>query len=312
MRSSARSRPESLPAAARLGARIVAVLIACAGAAAHAHPGRGIVVGADGGVYLSDAVRSVVWRLAPDGRFAAAAVAVHAHWLAIGPDGVPLADHVVYDAATGRFLRGLVRIDGPEAVTTIIAPRPDPDGLDAAAFAVLGADLYIARDSTPIIEVRRHGRTVRTLALPAAAATVNSLGVDAEGRVVAVRGREVLRLDAGGEMRVLFEAPSGSDDRILGLRDLWGLAFGAEGTIYTTDPGLRRVIAIDPDGRSRPVHEVEPPWFPTGVATKGPCVLLLEHGLVADRNLGPRITCVTEGREPQVLGQVPDLTSQVP
>lgn len=271
-----------------------------------AHPGRGIVVDAAGNVYVADAVRSVVWRFAPDGRIQAAAREVHAHWLALDADGHVLADQVRYDSDTRQFLRGLVRIDPTGSVTTIIAPRPDPDGLDAGAFAMRDGVLHVARDSTPVIEGRRTGNVVRQVALPAATATVNSLGFDAMGRVIVVRGREVLQIAEDGTVSATRIAPDGTGERVLGLRDLWGLAVGADGTRYTTDPGSRQVIAIAADGNSRVVHEVAAPWFPTGVATQGTQVLVLEHGLAGDTNLGPRVTRLREGSAPDVLGTVED------
>ena len=282
------------------------VLAVCIGFATHAHPGRGIVVDADGQVYVSDAVRSVVWRLAPDGRIEAAARDVHAHWLALAAEDAVLADHVHYDAQTQQFLRGLVRIDAQGSVQVEIAPRPDPDGLDAGAFAVRGSDLLIARDSLAVIEVRRHGRMIRTITLPANERPVSSLGVDSHGGIVAVRGREVLRVDTDGGVRIIGSAPQLSRDRILGLRDLWGLALGADGTIYTTDPGLRQVIAFDAKGTMQVVHEVPSPWFPTGLAAHGSCLLVLEHGLADGNNLGPRVSCVEAGRPSRVLGIVAD------
>jgi sugar lactone lactonase YvrE len=282
------------------------VIAAGSSAMVQAHPGRGIVVDSSGHVYVADAVRSVVWRFAPDGSLAPAARDVHAHWLAIDADGGVLADHVRYDPGTRQFLRGLVRIDPSGSLEQQIAPRADPDGLDAGAFAVRDTVLYIARDSMPVIEGRRDGTQSRIAALPAATAPVNSLGVDPEGRLVAVRGRDLLRLAADGSVEVLTIAPGAPDETGPGLRDLWGLAFAGEDRLLTTDPGRRQVLAIDDAGRPQLVHQSPAPWFPTGVATQGKRILVLEHGLLDDRNLGPRVTILDDGKAPHVLGEVSD------
>jgi sugar lactone lactonase YvrE len=283
------------------------VLVACISATSGAHPGRGIVVDASGNVYVSDAVRSVVWRFTPAGGIESAAREVHAHWLAMDEDGAVLADQVRYDADARQFLRGLVRIDPTLAVTTIIAPRPDPDGLDAGAFTVRDGVLYIARDATGTVEGLRNGNTIWQATLPAASATVNSLGFDARGHVVAVRGRDVLRIAEDGTVKTTRVAPGTTDDRTLGLRDLWGLAIGADGTLYTTDPGRRQLLAIEADGTSRVVHDIAAPWFPTGVSITGNRILVLEHGLEGNTNLGPRVTSLGNGQTPRVLGTVGDM-----
>lgn len=282
----------------------VFIFAACASATLGAHPGRGIVVDAAGNVFVADAVRSVVWRFTPDGRIEAAARGVHAHWLAMAPDDSVLADQVRYDAATRLFRRGLVRIDPSGSVTTVVTPRPDPDGLDGGAFAVRDGVLHVARDSNRVIEGRRDGKTVWQASLPEGTAPVNSLGVDAQGRLIAVRGRDVLRIAAAGTADASHVALDTADDRALGLRDLWGLAIGADGSVHTTDPGRRHVLAIDAQGLSRVVHEVDAPWFPTGVATQGTDLLVLEHGLEDGTNLGPRVVRLRAGQAPLILGTV--------
>lgn len=135
---------------------------------------------------------------------------------------------------------------------------------------------------------------------------MNRLAFDTEGHLVALRGREVLRVAADGSIQVLGIPPGPPDEHTLGLRDLWGLALADDGTWLTTDPSRRQVLAIETDGRSRVVHQSAAPWFPTGVATQGTRILLLEHGLAGDSNLGPRVTCLDDGEAPRVLGQVSD------
>lgn len=282
----------------------VFIVAACASATLGAHPGRGIVVDATGNVFVADAVRSVVWRFTPEGRIEAAAREVHAHWLAMDAGGTVLADHVGYDADTRQFPRGLVRIGPSGPMTTIIAPRPDPDGLDGGAFTVRDGVLYVARDSNRVIEGRRDGKTVWQASLPEGTATVNSLGVDAQGNLIAVRGRDVLRIAIDGTVDATPVALDTADDRALGLRDLWGLAIGADGTVHTTDPGRRHVLAIDAQGLSHVVHEVDAPWFPTGVAKHGTDLLVLEHGLEDGTNLGPRVVRLRSGQAPLILGTV--------
>jgi sugar lactone lactonase YvrE len=257
---------------------------------AAAHPGRGIVVQDDGTVLVADAVRSVVWRIDADGDVRAAAREVHAHWLAPAHAGAVLADHVVYAADSGAFLRGLVRIDPDGEVESVIEPAADPTGLDAGAFAIAGELLAIARDSRPVIELRSGADEPRSITLPPHEGdTVSSLLAAPDGVLYAARGRELLRIEVDGSVHRIAEVPRPEGAPIAGLQDLWGLARDADGTLYTADPGARRVLSISVDGSVATVTASPAPWFPTGIAVRDGRLWLLEHGLDGEHNLGPRV-----------------------
>jgi hypothetical protein len=271
----------------RLPALLLALFVA---ATAAAHPGRGIVVAEDGTVFVADAVRSVVWRIDAEGVVSAAARGVHAHWLAADADGRVLADHVEYESASGAFLRGLVAIDRNGRTETLVAPAAVPDGLDGGAFVASGDTIAVARDSVAEIVFRDRARIARRIAFPGRGeAPVSSMVADGHGGLWLAHGRSLSQLDADGRVLRRIEVPAGTDPPVLGLDELWGLGLDERGPVYTTDPGQRRVIAIEATDRIRTVAQLEAPWFPTGVAVRGGRIWLLEHGLDGDRNLGPRV-----------------------
>jgi hypothetical protein len=125
----------------------LALLLAALTTPTLAHPGRGIVVNSANEVFVSDAVRSVVWKIDATGHVSAAARNLHSHWLSLADDGSILADHLWYEPADQSFPRGLKRITPDGKVETIIEPKIDPHGLDAGAFTALPTGLAIARDS---------------------------------------------------------------------------------------------------------------------------------------------------------------------
>lgn len=267
-----------------------------------AHPGRGIVGDADGNIYFADATRSVVWKVNDSGELSAAAREVHAHWIALDDAGRILADDVRYEG--GRFARGLVRIDSRGHIEILIPHRPDPDGLDAGAFAPQGERIAIARDSRPVIEWLDPSRPLigNPIKLDPGP-TLNSLVAHAGG-LIAIRGRQVLAFGVAGTEQTIAAVPTGPEDRLLDLRELWGLAVSDTGLIYTTDPGVRRVLSITPAGKVTEVAISAAPWFPTGVAWHDGKLLLLEHGLEGGRNLGPRVREWRGTGDAQVLATV--------
>lgn len=283
---------------------LLAVLALLWTALLDAHPGRGIVIDAQGRIFVADAVRSVVWRVSPDGRVSAAAREVHAHWLALHEDGV-LADQVRH--VDGRFPRGLLHLDAQGTVRELIEPAPDPHGLDAGAFAATPRGIAIARDSQRTIDWWVDGARSRGALLELGDDdTINSLIATPEGALIAVLGRALWSLPVDQPPRLIATVPAGSAQRLLQLRELWGLARAADGTLYTTDPGLRTVLRIGTDGRFSTVFESETPWFPTGVAHDRGQLYILEHGLDERGNLGPRIRRVDPAGGTTILAIIED------
>jgi hypothetical protein len=141
--------------------------------------------------------------------------------------------------------------------------------------------------------------------------TVNALTRAAEGTLIAVRGRQICRLaSTGEETRAVRVAEDTTTPRVLGLRDLWGVAVTNTGMILTTDPGSRRVLQVDANDKATTVHTSTAPWFPTGVACRDLTIYVLEHGLDGDQNLGPRVLVLEPRSPPRELATVDNTTSQ--
>lgn len=290
---------------------LLATLTLLVVAPAQAHPGRGIVVDDQQNVYVSDAVRSVVWRVDPDGRVSPAARDVHAHWLSIDAAGRVLADDLHYDAANDTYPRGMVRLSDSGPPEQIIEKRPDPHGLDAGAFCATPDGLAIARESTHTIE-RRAGADVRgSIPLSASEKTVNAITCTDDASLLAVRGREILRIRPDDRVDTIANIPEQTcSTPVSGLRDLWGVASNKDGDLFTTDPGCRLVLRLSPSGEVSTVHTATEPWFPTGVACHGSTLYILEHGLEGEQNLGPRVTILEPGKPTRVLATITDQTGR--
>lgn len=275
-----------------------------------AHPGRGIVAG-ERGVLVSDAVRSVVWRIDHAGRVSPLARDVHAHWLSQADDGSVLADHVVYDASTGGFLRGLKKIDPAGNVETIVPERPDPDGLNAGAFTALPAGHALVRDSDGALVIHGSGRP-RSIDLAGLGGDdpVNALADLPDGSFLAVRGRALLRIDPQGVPSLIASVPPADEKDAQGgappIDVLWGLAVDEQGRAFIADPGGRRIVRVDADGSFTVIAHTQAPWFPTGVARHDGRLYVLEHGLDVGGNLGPRVVIHEDQSAPRVLATVTD------
>lgn len=285
---------------------LILLLITFAARTTQAHPGRGIVVDANGNVYVSDAVRSVIWVVSPDGTVGVHARDVHAHWLALERGDSLLADHVEYDPSSGDFLRGLVRIDSESVIERVLSPKPDPDGLDAGSFAPTESGIAVARDSSLEIQIVTPGAraTVADLSGVGGSSTVNAIVSTGGDGFIVVKGRSIVEIQ-GKVTRLIAEVPVSRAEGSAALPNvLWGLASDSAKTSYTCDSAARTVIAVTREGDIQTIASSTAPWFPTGVAFHDGTLFILEHGLDGDRNLGPRVVVMEPGEEPRVLATI--------
>lgn len=273
-----------------------------------AHPGRGIVVTAEGDVLVSDAVRSVIWKFSPGGEVSALARGVHSHWLSLADDGSVLADHVQYDNATEKFGRGLKRITRDGRIVTLVPEKPDPDGLDSGVFTAIAEGYATVRDSNLHLTHYDTPRSPSAIDLGNVGGkdTVNALIDLPDGTLVGVRGRSVIRIGRGEVPTVVATVPRETAQVKVepDIEPVWGIAAGERGEVFTTDPSGRRVVRIARDGTITTAATSTSPWIPTGVAVHGTTLYVLEHGLDHDKNLGPRVVVIEPGKSPRILAGI--------
>lgn len=290
-----------------LNASVAAVCTSLA-ADTTAHPGRGIVVTAEGDILVSDAVRSVIWKFSAGGEVSALARGVHSHWLSLADDGSVLADHVQYDNVTEKFGRGLKRITRDGRTVTLVPEKPDPDGLDSGVFTAIAEGYATVRDSS--FQLVHHNTPESPhdtdLGTVGGKDTVNALIDLPDGTLLGVRGRSVICIGPGGAPAVVATVPRETAQVKVepDIEPLWGIAAGEHGEVFTTDPSGRRVVRIAGDGTITTAAASQSPWIPTGVAVHGTTLYVLEHGLDHDKNLGPRVVVIEPGKSPRVLAAI--------
>jgi hypothetical protein len=250
-----------------------------AATAAVAHPGSSIVVDAEGQIYFVDTGQGV-WKLDSHGKLAL----VHTlafHWMALDMKGDFAESHALGDFDRGSF----ERITPAGSVPTLIISSDYP-----VAVGQDGGLYYVPYSSTEPRElVRRMPDGQRTVfaTLPTATSPkpvlwVNGIASGADGSLYITDNDAVRRIDRNGTVstfRDRIQVPDCTDplSGVPQLPYLRGLAVAGDGIIYAAANGCRAVIAIPAEGPIKTVLKAEPPWSPTGVATFGREVYVLEY-----------------------------------
>lgn len=328
-------RPPRLAVLALLGS-------ALGSSGAFAHPGRGIAVDPSGAVFVADAVRSVIWKISPEGVATVFAPRTHAHWLTLTPDGKPTlyAEHVQFDEAREVFPQSIVRFTADGARTVVVPPRPDgaihtgtflkAEG-DLFWWAIDGADLGVRiaplpRDPDPgfvaLANLARRSLPEGSVGEARTQRTITGMAWTSAGGAVVNDGASLWHVSARGEASLVVSsvakdptAPAPGAP----LGALWGVAIDTNNNLYTTDPDGRRALRISgvslgtdlareaiprEHARTEAVCRSEGPWFPTGVATRGETLYILEHGLRDGVNLGPRVRVLEPGGAVRTLATI--------
>lgn len=307
-----------------------------------AHPGRGIAVDPTGAVFVADAVRSVVWKISPEGVATVFSPRTHAHWLTLTPGEKPTlyAEHVEFDETRQAFPQSIVRFAADGARTVVLPPRPDgaihtgtflrSEG-DLFWWAIDGADLGVRIAPLPrdpdagfvsIINLGRPALPGGSVGEALAQRTITGMAWTTAGDAVVNDGASLWHVTARGEAALIVSSVAKDPNAPAPgapLGALWGVAIGTNNDLCTTDPDGRRALRISgamarSDGahaarpgegvRTEAVCRSEGPWFPTGVATRGETLYILEHGLRDGVNLGPRVRVLGPGGAVRTLATI--------
>jgi hypothetical protein len=248
-------------------------------AAASAHPGSGIGVDAQGQIYFVDTGQGV-WKLDSNRKL----TLIHTlpfHWIALDKNR-----DFARSQALGDFDKGSFELITPAgAVPALILSSDYP-----VAVGQDGELYYVPYNNTGRRElVRRMSNGQRTVfaVLPTAASPkpmlwVNGIAADAYGSLYITDNDAVRKIGRNGTVSTFRDAIQVADcaDPLSDapqLPYLRGLAVARNGTIYAAANGCRAVIAIPADGPIQTVLKAEPPWSPTGIATSGREVYVLEY-----------------------------------
>jgi hypothetical protein len=259
---------------------------------ARAHPAWGIAVDCQGQVYFSDLTR--VWEIDARGGLSlvrAGADGRHTHDLSIDEGGNLYGADNSYEPATGRFISAVWRRTPAGAFSYLLAPTDDPpegtsvhrdrDGNTYHVALFPERELLILRrtpngDTTPLVGSRDAARNYRQ-GVPY---SVGGTAFGGDGALYFVHGASVSRVTMSGAVTTLARhiALESRPNRREGgsPTQLFGVAVDARGNVFVADYGNRRVLKITPGNQISTAIRAEEAWFPTGVATRGDELYILE------------------------------------
>ena len=281
-----------------------------------AHPGSGIVVDAQGNVFVSDINRGLL-KFSPDGKVAVV-LKEAGHWLALD--------------ASGKFAR--MEFEQSDHWPRWFKHRSSP-GTTLALISDGGSPLVIHRDGNlyyacndermipgglQIGRLSPDGKLA--LVSPPMKARVDELGgikglaAGPDGSLYATCPGAVLKVKMDGTFSTVKHPVVIPDcDRYLPPNTpaayepfLTGLAVDSRGNVYLAATGCRCVLKLNPDGQISTVLKAEPPWSPTGVALQGDDLYVAEwtkaHSDTHDYR--PRVRKLAPDGQVTTLATVPE------
>ena len=261
---------------------------------AAAHPGSGIVVDREGQVFFQDSAGRAIWKIDARGQLTKYYDKMGGHWMALDADGrFARADLNRFQRVTPPGVKpALIVADGGAPVVV------NRDGTLYYGLRLLDGD----RVAVGITRFSPDGQQAPFA--PAVAKAVENLGITGlaagpDGSLYVACPSAVLKVRMDGSFTTLVQ-PVAVNDCDEELPDnnphpyLRGLAVDSRGTVYAAATGCHRVVKITPDGKVETVLKAERPWTPTGVATSGEDVYVLEYthhdsGNAPGREWRPRV-----------------------
>jgi len=270
---------------------VIGLLFALSPTRADAHPGSGIVVGADGAIYFVVYGTNRIMRIAPDGRRA----------VLVDDERLRLPHHLVVDATGALYsssdFDGKVWRIGTDGSLTLhfdsaVLPRSAPGfrgfavglggdpftiGPDGALYA-LGPD-----DGASIVRIERDGKFRRLAGgAPFGELHFGTMVFGPTGALHVTDRDRVWRIE-GDSARALRPRDSA-------LERATGLAFDRDGNLLVADYERRRVIRFAPDGAVNTPRALARLRLtrPVGVAVRGDTILVLDNpsGVIVWRVVG--------------------------
>jgi len=270
---------------------------------AEAHEGWGVVVDAEGHVYVADIPANTIWRISPDGRMEPVGRHIHSHALSLGLDGTLYGTHTNLTEP----IRGVWRRDNSGRFTDIIPPtRGFPLGLQSFLRSLDGSvysasihqyqkpkgsrELYLLRWSpTGAVDTVAGGHVGHAdgTGLSAQFESIDGMAWLPDGAMVLADGARLRRVSVDGRVESLGEPLT---ERRWD-QDLLGVAVGPDGAIYSADFASRVVHRLA-GGRVIRLYQPGGFWAPAGVAVTPDGMYVLEHpraplGILGDLGVGP-------------------------
>jgi hypothetical protein len=265
----------------------------------------GIVLDAEGTLYFADDRHETVWRVNLDtGELSPAVEGVRSFKLAIDDDGNLYGEDIRYDRVEDKYTSRLWKADRKGKVKDLYGPKPGlPPGLllDAEGNRYWNVRSVAPEPNSRIIKQSPDGELTTLVG--------GKWGLkDGEGEKAEVGGvydmiwgpRDRIYFTDGNALRYLTPThwvstvtrfPSVEPTKSLPEPTvLWGLTVDKEGTIHVAHYTARRVERVWQTGGKKVVVQLDAPWFPTGVTTRGIKLYVLVHGIeLPNKRVGPRV-----------------------
>jgi hypothetical protein len=281
-------------------------------AISEAHPASGIVVDSIGNIYFSDL--ETIWKLDAQGKLTvlrAGERGQHVHELFIDEQDNIYGADVSYNPATQGWISDVWRITPQNKFAYLLEPTENaPRGW--SIWRDPAGNMYAVEQNnntkTQTVVLRRTpDGVVTTLAGGAYGhadgrgnlakfGSVGGIAFGKDGQLYLSDGPFVRRVAMDGTVTTLandlLSRTSEDRPRLFAGRygSLAGLATDDAGNVYVADSGNRRLLKVTKEGKAEVVFRSDPPYFPTGVATSGSNVYVLEVGLtLPNTSSGPRI-----------------------
>jgi sugar lactone lactonase YvrE len=302
-------------------AAVFAILISSSGA--HAHPATGIVVDRNSNVYFSDL--ETIWKVDTNGKlsvFRAAEGGRHVHELFMDQQDNIYGGDISYNPSTKTWPSAVWKMTPQGQFTWLLEPTEHPPR---------GISIWRDRDGNNYwIDQNNHTKTQTLLLRRTPDGTVTTFAGGAyghaDGKGTASRfgsvwgmffaaddtiyltdGPSVRKVSRDGTVSTVargLDFRTRDDDPTLptAYGSLAGLCVDPEGNIFVADAGRRRLLKVDTRGEVSVILRVEAPFFPTGVASDGRNLYVLEVGFTMPNiSSGPRVRKITPDGKSTIL-----------
>lgn len=315
---------------------VVATLLLALTPTALAHPGRGIAIGPDHSVVFTDIGHLTIWEL-PPGADTPRPIATDrwTHHLCFATDAtlyyereVPRPGQRAYRALHKRTPDGVDHV--------LIAPTLDADVFDAGPIAVdVDHNVYFTR-ITPIPKSPNITRIFRRAPdgavshfcghdeppfprdgdpTTATFGLVTDMAIAPDGNLYVLEHDSVRIVTPDGDVTTLatdlLDAKPADPPYRRGpsttVNRLYGICVDGESVVHVAYHAGRRVIRIEPGGKTSIAYTSRRPWAPIGVATRDAILYILEDGHEPRSTThGPRVRRLNADGSIDTLTTIPD------
>ena len=284
--------------------RILSLLVVIASilttSSALAHEGWGIVVNADGEIYVADIPADVIWKISKEGKVEKVAKRKHSHALVLDSAGNLYGTNPHFTLP----IRTVWRLTPDGQLTDVIPPSENfPLGLQSFFMDELGNMYSVGarKPGPPELLLLKRSPAGEIISLAGSTkghadghgSEAKFMGIDGiawgpDGDLFITDGPYVRRVTRDGVVTTI----AGPLTEPVWEEDLSGIAVDTNGGIFVADFAQRRILKITSAGAVNTFLHTGPFWTPTGVTVGPDGVYILEHlrlplGILGELEVGP-------------------------